>query len=70
MFRQILTICKKELMDTIQDRRSLFAMIFIPALLMPLLIIGMTRSNRLSNKKSQEQVVKSRLAAKTTPSSV
>lgn len=37
----ILTIWKKELKDTIRDRRTMAAMVIMPLLLMPLLIIGM-----------------------------
>lgn len=58
MFHQIITICKKELLDTIRDRRSLLAMIVIPALLMPLLIVGMAKFIDYQMKKSAEQTVK------------
>ncbi len=41
--RIILTIWKKELSETLRDRRTLFVMIVLPVLLYPMLIMGFTR---------------------------
>ncbi len=58
MTSQIITIFKKEITDTIRDRRSLMAMIIIPALLMPLLIVGGAKFIDYQIKKAQKQTVK------------
>ncbi len=39
-FRAVRTVLRKELRETLRDRRTLFVMVFIPILLYPLLIIG------------------------------
>lgn len=48
--RHIMTIWQKEMLDTIRDRRTLFAMIIIPLILTPILTVGlpalMTRQQR------------------------
>ncbi|MBI4892235.1 MAG: CPBP family intramembrane metalloprotease [Acidobacteria bacterium] len=41
--RVLLTIYRKELMEALRDRRTLFMMIALPILLYPLLMIGMSR---------------------------
>ncbi len=56
--RQILTIWKKEIRDTIRDRRTLMAMILIPLLIMPLLIVGMGKMVEYQIKKGVEETVK------------
>lgn len=62
--RQILTIWKKEINDTIRDRRTLMAMILIPLLMMPLLIVGMGKLIEYQIKKGTEQTVKIMIANK------
>lgn len=57
-FNQIITIWKKELRDTIRDRRTLMSSIVLPLVLMPLLIIGIGKFTVYQIQKSQEQVVK------------
>ena len=41
--RTILTIFRKEILDTVRDRRTLMVMIVVPLLLMPALMIGLSR---------------------------
>jgi sodium transport system permease protein len=53
--KKILTIFKKELMDTLRDRRTLVVMIVIPLLLFPLLI-GI--SSKIMIKQRQDAAVK------------
>lgn len=55
---QIFIIWKKELLDTLRDRRTLMAMIVMPMVLMPLLIVGMGKFVEYQLKKSAEQTVK------------
>lgn len=58
MLSQIITIFKKEITDTIRDRRSLMAMIIIPALLMPLIIVGGAKFIGYQMQQAQEQTTK------------
>ena len=51
---QILIVYRKELRDTLRDRRTLVSMIVIPLILMPFLIIGMTTMSLKLIKKAQE----------------
>ena len=41
--RIVATILKKEISETLRDRRTLFVMVGLPMLLYPLLIMGLTR---------------------------
>ena len=41
--RIVKLICKKELLDTLRDRRTLFVALILPLLLYPALLIGMTQ---------------------------
>lgn len=54
---QILTVWKKEIRDTIRDRRTLLATIIIPMVLMPLLVVGMTKLIEYQMKNLQGQNV-------------
>jgi sodium transport system permease protein len=54
--RTILTIYRKELLDTIRDRRTLLVMIVMPLLLMPALMIGMNKLTA-SSLRAQSRVV-------------
>ena len=58
MRKTILTIWKKELKDTIRDRRTLLVMIMMPMFLMPLLTIGMFKFMDYQMEKQSEKVVK------------
>ncbi|MBU0963951.1 ABC transporter permease [Patescibacteria group bacterium] len=55
--KNIITIWKKELKDTIRDRRTLMAMIILPMFLMPLIIIGMGWFIEAQVEKAEEQIV-------------
>ncbi|MCK5122623.1 MAG: ABC transporter permease [Candidatus Pacebacteria bacterium] len=58
MSKTILTIFKKELKDTIRDRRTLMAMVVMPMLLMPVMTIGMFKFMEYQVEKQGEKVVK------------
>lgn len=54
----LFTIFKKELIDTLRDRRTIIAMILVPLLLFPVLI-GVTAKIQISQaKKAKEKVLK------------
>lgn len=55
--KQIWTICRKELRDTIRDRRTLISSIIMPMLLMPVLIVGMGKLVQFQAKQSEERTV-------------
>jgi sodium transport system permease protein len=56
--KTVITIFRKELLDTIRDRRTLMAMVLIPLLLFPLLI-GISSTIMISQvKKEQEKILK------------
>ncbi len=42
-WRVLLTICRKELLETIRDRRTMVIMLFLPVLLYPALLIGFSQ---------------------------
>lgn len=52
--KAIILIWKKELSDAIRDRRTLFSMILVPMLLMPVMIFGMNKL-MMSQIKSMEK---------------
>ncbi len=60
----ILVIFRKELMDTLRDRRTLFSMIAIPLLLFPILIGISTKVMRTQIEKAQEKAL--RIAVQTS----
>ena len=58
MRKSIITIWKKELKDTIRDRRTLMAMVVMPMLLMPVMTIGMFKFMEYQIEQQGEKVVK------------
>ena len=40
--RHVVVVYRKEMLDTLRDRRTLISMIVVPILLMPVLIFGLT----------------------------
>lgn len=56
--KKITTIWKKELRDTVRDRRTLLSMVLIPILLMPVIMIGMFKLMESQQKSQAEQTVK------------
>lgn len=57
-FKNIKTIWKKEIKDTVRDRRTMLSMVLIPMLLMPVILIGMVKFIESQEKTQEEQVVK------------
>lgn len=55
--KSILTIWKKELKDTIRDRRTLLSSIILPMVLMPGIIVGMGKLTKLQIEQAQEKTV-------------
>ena len=55
--KRILIIFKKELKDTLRDRKTIFMMVLLPLLLVPLLIIGMTKVMSAQADKAEAKVI-------------
>ena len=53
----IFSIFKKELTDVLRDRRTLFFMIAMPVIVMPLIFIGSLKFQEYQNKKSEEKIL-------------
>ena len=54
--RQILTVWKKELKDTIRDRRTLLVSIVMPIVFMPLMMVGSIKIQEAQIKSAEKQV--------------
>lgn len=52
-----MTIFKKEMMDTLRDRRTLVVMLLLPVLMMPAIMIISVKMEEWSNKSKQEDIV-------------
>jgi sodium transport system permease protein len=53
----ILTIFRKEIKTTLRDRRTLISAVVIPALAMPLILLGVTKlTKRLTDKEANKQL--------------
>jgi sodium transport system permease protein len=63
-------VFKKELIDTLRDRRTLIAMIFVPLLLTPALMVGMTRYMASQAEAAATKVLKVAVVEPTTTSRV
>jgi sodium transport system permease protein len=61
--KNFVTIFRKEFTDTIRDRRTLFVMVVIPLLIIPLLLTLVTRFQASSVKKAGEKVIRVGFAA-------
>ena len=66
----IFPIFKKELTDVLRDRRTLFFMIVIPVIVMPLIFIGSIKFQEYQSKKSDEKVLNIGLINKTSDSQI
>ena len=66
----IFSIFKKELTDVLRDRRTLFFMIVIPVIVMPLILIGSIKFQEYQSKKSDEKVLNIGLINKTSDSQI
>jgi sodium transport system permease protein len=52
------TIFRKEFTDTIRDRRTLFVMVIFPLLLVPLLLMVVTKVQTSSMQKAKEKIIR------------
>ena len=66
----IFSIFKKELTDVLRDRRTLFFMIVIPVIVMPLIFIGSIKFQEYQSKKSDEKILNIGLINKTSDSQI
>ena len=66
----IFSIFKKELTHVLRDRRTLFFMIVIPVIVMPLILIGSIKFQEYQSKKSDEKVLNIGLINKTSDSQI
>ena len=66
----IFSIFKKELTDVLRDRRTLFFMIVIPVIVMPLILIVSIKFQEYQSKKSDEKVLNIGLINKTSDSQI
>ena len=66
----IIAIFKKELTDVLRDKRTLFFMIVIPVIVMPLIFIGSIKFQEYQSKKSDEKVLNIGLINKTSDSQI
>jgi sodium transport system permease protein len=55
--KNIFIIFKKELKDTLRDRKTIFMMVLLPLLLVPMLIIGMTMVMSAQADKAEAKVI-------------
>jgi len=62
--KNIITIWKKEIKDTVRDRRTLISMVLIPILLLPVIMIGMFKLIDSQTKSQEEKTVKVAIANK------
>jgi sodium transport system permease protein len=54
--RQILTVWKKEIKDTIRDRRTLIISVIMPIVFMPLMMVGSIKMQEQQIKSAEKQV--------------
>jgi sodium transport system permease protein len=54
---QVFTIYRKEMLDTIRDRRTLISMIVVPLLAIPLLFLAMTKFVDVTEKKAGDEAL-------------
>ena len=66
----IIAIFKKELIDVLRDKRTLFFMIVIPVIVMPLIFIGSIKFQEYQSKKSDEKILNIALINKTSDSQI
>lgn len=52
-----LAVLRKELLDTLRDRRTLIAMIVVPLLLFPLLMVGMAKFTQSRAQEARDKVL-------------
>ena len=54
----IFTVIKKELTDTLRDKRTLISAIIVPALIIPLLLFGVTKLQKILMDKEETKALK------------
>ncbi len=67
--KNILIILKKELKDTLRDKRTIFMMVLMPLLLVPLFITGINRVMSSQQDKADNRVINIGIPAKNMPRS-
>ena len=55
--KNILIILKKELKDTLRDRRTIFMMVLMPLLLVPIVMVGMTKIMQSQAEKAEAKII-------------
>ncbi len=55
--KNIFIIFRKELKDTLRDRKTIFMMVFLPLLLVPMLIVGMNKVMSAQADKAEAKVI-------------
>ncbi len=58
MMRTTLAIYRKELVDTLRDRKTLIFMLLLPTVLMPLLMLGLSRMMQVVQKAEEAKTVR------------
>ena len=66
----ILAIFKKELTDVLRDKRTLFFMVVMPVLVMPLIFIGSLKFQEYQNKKAEDKILKIALINETDDTTI
>lgn len=54
--REIFIVWKKEILDTLRDRRTLFVAVIVPIVIMPLILVGTFKIQETQQKSTQNQV--------------
>ena len=54
----VMAVLRKELLDTLRDRRTLIAMLVVPLLVTPMLMIGVARYSQSRAQEAREQTLK------------
>lgn len=54
----VMAVFRKELQDTLRDRRTLVAMLVVPLLVSPLLMVGVARYSQSRAQEAREQILK------------
>ena len=54
----VMAVVRKELLDTLRDRRTLIAMLVVPLVVSPLLMVGVARYSQSRAQEAREQILK------------
>jgi sodium transport system permease protein len=58
MFKNILTIIRKEILDTLRDKRTIITMVLVPVLVFPLIFIASSSVQKSVMEKEQAKTIK------------